>query len=130
MKKIGVIGIAILISFKGHSQIDCQKFRNGTFYYPGMPGKISIRTDSIQKSYNDGRLEMLWKVNWITECTYELVCQKMLVNTYTIRPGDRFIANIIATDDSCFTTSLIFYSKESPEGEKIPGGPLCIKKNE
>jgi hypothetical protein len=124
-----LLAFGLILSLTSSSQTNCQKFRNGTFYYPDIPGKISVRKGSIQKSYNEGRLEMIWKVKWLSNCKFEMICEKILVDNNSIKRGDRIVANIIATDASCFTSELVFYSKEIPEGEKLPGGPLCIKKN-
>jgi hypothetical protein len=128
MRSIILLIIAVVFSFDSNAQVNCQKFKNGTFCYPSMPGKISVRKDSIQESYNDGRLEMLWKVNWLSECKYEMVCLKIFVDTYEIDVGDRIVAEIIETDESCFNTSLTVYPKGQTEGVIIPGGPMCIKK--
>ncbi len=121
--------MTILFCSTSNSQtVDCKKFRNGTFYYPGMPGKVSVRLDSIQKSYSNDKLEMIWRVKWITDCQYEMRCDLVLGDTSFVRRGDRIVANIINADENCFTASLVYYTPENPMGEKLPGGPLCIKR--
>ena len=129
MRTILIFAISLILSITGNSQtLYCKKFKTGTFYYPGMSEKISIRKDSIQESYNNGKLEMIWKVNWINDCKYEMICDKILANNFLIKKGDRIVATIINTDENCYTASLIFYTAENPEGEMLPGGSLCIKK--
>ena len=108
--------------------LNCKKFKTGTFYYPSLREKISIRQDSIQESYTNGKLEMVWKVKWIDDCKYEMICDKILADNLPIKKGDRIVATIINTDENCYSASLIFYTAEYPEGEKLPGGTLCTKK--
>lgn len=82
----------------------------------------------MQESYNDGNLEMVWKVKWRSECEYEIICQKVLVSTVPIKPGDRIVAAIIKTEGDCFTTSFLVYNEFYPEG--FAGtGEMCIKKD-
>jgi hypothetical protein len=128
MKIISIVVISLAISITSNSQsVDCKKFRNGTFYYPGMPEVSSIRKNSIQESYRDGNLEMRWKVNWISDCKYEMICEKVWTNSSPIRKGDRIVAVITHTEGNCYTASIIFYTAENPEGEILPAGQLCIK---
>ncbi len=125
--------ILLLISVLSHSTcnsqaIDCKKFKTGSFYYPSIPGKLSVRTDSIQKSYSDGQLQMIWKVKWLTDCKYEMTLDSILVENGINKKGDRIVATIYSTDENCYTASIVFYCEEIPEGEELPGGPLCISK--
>ena len=115
----------------GNSQtLECKKFKTGKFYYPTIPNKISLRKDSTQESYNNGKLEMLWSVKWLNECEYEMTCKQILVDgPYPIKKGDRIVATIIKTEGDCFTTSLVFYNSENPGGQTIPAGEMCIKKD-
>jgi hypothetical protein len=119
---------AFAISSKSQT-LECNKFKSGKFYYPTIPDKISWRKDSVQESYNKGELEMIWKVKWINECKYELKCERVLLEPYLIKKGDRIVATITNTDEDCFTISLIFYNESNPQGKTIPGGDMCIKKD-
>jgi hypothetical protein len=130
MKIIATILIVSLFTLTCNSQeLDCKKFKNGLFYYPTLPEKTSIRKDSIQESYNNGKLEMIWKVRWLTECEYEIICDKVLIESIPIRKGDRIVAKIVKTEGNCFTSELKFYNSENPEGLSFPAGELCIKKD-
>ena len=132
MKKLTLVAFLFAcISFSVQSQTpDCKKFKTGKFYYPALQGnKISLRKDSIQESYNDGKLEMVWKVKWLSECQYEMTCIQVVPDPYPIKVGDRIVATIIKTEGDCFTTSLMFYYAEKPEGVMIPPAEMCIKKD-
>jgi hypothetical protein len=107
---------------------DCLKYRTGKFGYPDLPGKISLRKDSVQESYNDGKLEMLWEVKWISECKYQLTCVKLFNDKYPIGIGDRIVATIISTTENCFTAETIYYSNKYPNGVAMPPAPMCLVK--
>lgn len=129
MKKTLTFFTILLFALISNSQtIDCNKFKEGAFYYPTLPNKVSVRKGAIQKSYNNDKLEMVWKVKWLNECEYELTCKRVLVHPYPIKKGDRIVATIVKTEEDCFTTTLLFYNQANPNGEKIPSGPMCIKK--
>lgn len=129
MKKPLTSLTGLLLALTSYSQtINCKKFIEGTFYYPTLPNKISIRKDSIQESYNNGKLEMVWKVKWLNECEYELTCQQVLVDPYPIKKNDKIVATIVQTEGDFFTTTIIFYNEDNPNGQPIPSGPMCVKK--
>lgn len=107
---------------------DCLKYRTGKFGYPELPGKISLRKDSVQESYNDGKLEMLWEVKWISECQYQLTCVKLFSDNYPIHIGDKILATIISTDENCFTAETIYYNAQNPKGTAMPTLPMCLVK--
>ena len=108
---------------------DCKKFKTGKFGYPTMPGKISLRRDDVQESYNNGKLEMKWKVKWISDCQYELTCIKMLVDSYPIAVGDRILSTIVSTDQDCFTHESVFFNKQNPDGVVMPAAAMCLAKD-
>ncbi len=109
--------------------LKCNKFKSGRFYYPSLPGKISVMTDSITKSYNNGNLEMIWKVRWLSECKYELTCIEILNNNLKSKVGDRIEVTIIKIEGSCFYTSLMFYNSENPKGKSVPSSQICLENN-
>lgn len=131
--KFKVILILVLSIFWGQKTqaqaLDCQNFKDGTFYYPTIPNSISVRKKSIQKSYSNGKLTMIWKVKWISDCQYKMVCKKVLVKPYSIKKGDKIIATIISTDGSCYTTSIIYFNKQNPKGIDYPNAEMCVKKD-
>lgn len=130
MKKITLLLITILFTLTSYSQeLNCEKFKNGLFYYPTLPGKTSLRKDSIQESYNNGKLEMIWKVSWLSECEYEITCNKVLNDSIPIKKGDRIVAKIIETEKECFTYTLKFYNSDNPQGVQYPSSVLCLKKD-
>jgi hypothetical protein len=130
MRLLIISALLTCFAFASNAQTpDCQKFRSGKFYYPTLPGKISWRKDSIQESYNNGQLEMMWSVKWLSECEYELTCTKVLVDhPYPIKKGDRIVATIVKTEGDCFTTTLVVYNAENPQGQAVPGGDMCIRR--
>jgi hypothetical protein len=129
MKYFIIFLFLICLNSNLYSQsLDCLKYKTGKFGYPELPGKISWRKNSVQESYNNGILEMLWKVKWLSECQYQLTCEKLFVNKYPIKVGDKIIATIISTDENCFTTQSIYYNAENPKGLKIPESTMCLEK--
>jgi hypothetical protein len=130
MKKIfTILTIVLLASVANAQSIDCKKFKNGKFYYPMNDGKLSVRKDTIQESYNNGKLEMVWKIKWLSDCEYEMTCIKILVDPYPIKVGDRIIAKIIKTDGDCVTVSSTMYNASNPQGFSAPDGHMCLKKD-
>lgn len=121
---------AILISNMTNAQTpDCKKYRTGRFSYPELPGKTSLRKDSVQESYNNGKLEMIWKVRWITDCQYELTCIKLFTDEYPIKIGDRILTIILSTDETCYTSASKYFTEKNPEGIAMPAAPLCLVKD-
>lgn len=108
--------------------VDCKKFKTGSFYYPNNSGKLSVRKESTQESYNNGKLEMLWDVKWLSDCKYEMTCTKILVDPFPLKVGDRIVTTITKTDGDCFTTSSVLYSTAFPDGSSPAVGDMCIKK--
>ncbi|MDP2176338.1 MAG: hypothetical protein Q8K70_10565 [Bacteroidota bacterium] len=131
IKKYSIVGLFIFfIAIEGNSQaLDCYKFKEGTFFYPTIPNGLSVRKNNIQKSYTNGKLTMIWKVKWISDCQYKMVCKKVLVKPFSIKKGDQIIATIISTDGNCYTTSVIYFNKENPKGIDYPNTEMCIKKD-
>lgn len=120
--------LLFLISFSSVAQDKkCSEFRTGEFIYPSNENKVSIRKESVQESYNDGKLEATWKVSWLNECKYELVCEKVLMEDSPFQIGDKIVATILNTDSKCYTFSLIVYNSENPKGFEIPNGTMCKK---
>jgi len=129
MKTLFTVFIALSLSTTMFGQsLDCRKFKTGKFGYPELPGKISLRKASVQESYNNGKLEMLWEVKWISECQYQLTCIKLFNNNYPIKVGDKILATIISTDENCFTAETIYYNNENPNGIPMPQAPMCLVK--
>lgn len=129
MKRGIITFLFFFIAVTGYSQEpNCKRFKTGKFYYPDLPGKISLRKDSIQESYNNGNLEMIWKLRWLNDCEYELTCEKMFVDFNSYKTGDRIKATIIKTAENCFTTEIIFYNKENPQGLVGKTGEMCFVK--
>jgi hypothetical protein len=129
MKKTLALFVFILLAFACQAQQpDCAKFENGSFVYPTLPGKVSVRKQSVQESYNNGNLEMIWKVKWLSSCEYEMTCQKVLVNNIPVKKGDKIVTTIIATEGDCYTYTSILYNADYPKGFKTPASQLCLQK--
>lgn len=108
-------------------QVECSKFENGSFIYPKLEGKKSVRKGSVQKSYTDGKLEMIWKVKWLSECKYELICKKVINKEYLFQKGDKISCTIIETEGNCLYIANIFYNSINPNGVEVPTAYMCIE---
>lgn len=107
------------LSFHSMSQeADCEKFKEGTFYYPSYPQGISVREGNTQKSYTDGELQATWKVKWVSDCSFELTCKKVVGDKVPFQKGDRIHCEIISTKENCMMTRNMLYVK----GSKEPSG--------
>ena len=127
MKKKLVLILLVLSGAIGYSQsLDCSKIKNGKFYNPEYPNKITLRKDNIQESYNDELLQLVWSVKWISECEFETVCTKSIGNV-PIAVGDKIVTTITSIDGKCYTCKRTFYSKENPDGDVDPSSTFCIK---
>lgn len=107
---------------------NCEEYKFGEFVYPDNPNKVSVRKDTIQESYNNGKLEMQWKITWINDCTYEMVCQKVFNPSIPIKIGDRIVTTIIETDAKCYKFTYVVYNEFYPNGFVSPEpGKMCRK---
>lgn len=127
MKKIMLL-VALFIGFAGFSQsLDCARFKKVKYYSPAHPGQYAIMKDSIQENYTNDKLEIIWNLNWLSECKYEVVCTKNM-GSEPIQPGDRLIYTIINTEDDCFTVSVLYKNKDNSVEKTFQRG-FCIKKD-
>lgn len=121
----------LLSSLSCFSQkLNCKKFINGEFYYPGITDKITIRKGSIQGSYSNGNLEAVWDVFWKTECEYEIICTKVYNKKLPLEIGDRIFVKIVSTKKDCYYSELTIYNSSFPEGMILPDGPFPLCLNE
>ena len=121
----------LFYSLSSFSQkLNCEKFRNGEFYYPSLPNKITIRKDSIQGSYDNGNLKIMWDVFWKNDCEYEIVCTKVYDKNLPVEIGDKIFVKIVSTKKKCYYSELTVFNKSFPDGMILPDGPhpLCFKK--
>ena len=128
--KIRFLFITFLTSAFLNAQNDnCDRFKNGNFYYPSMPDKVSIRNGSVQESYVNDNLEMLWDVKWVDDCEYDLICVEIVGSNSDFEIGERIRVKIVSTMKNCYYSMLTIYNKEYPKGYMLPGGPfpLCKK---
>lgn len=126
MKKTLVFVLCLLGSFAYSQKLDCTAFKNGKFAAPAFPNEYSIRKDSIQESYMNGKLETVWSIKWLTECKFEAICIKNNGSEY-VKLGDRSVSEIIYTDEDCVTLSILYYNEENPKGMDFTRG-LCHQK--
>lgn len=67
--------IAILKKYnETEVKLTCDDFKNGTFIYdrPGLRGVVTIKTDSTQVDKYPGGLVLDSKINWLSDCSFEL----------------------------------------------------------
>lgn len=126
--QILILSLFFCVTIKAQNN-DCVKFKNGTFYYPSMPDKISKRTGTIQKSYSNEKLEATWSVKWITDCEYDLVCVEVLDDASNFIVGTKIHVEIVSSVKNCYYSMLTIYNNDFPNGYSVPGGPfpLCRK---
>jgi hypothetical protein len=128
MKKKLALILLILLGTIGYSQtIDCSKLKNVTIYNPEFPNRTTIRKGAVQENYNNGVLQMVWDLKWISECEYEITSIKKFVED-PIDVGDKIVVTITSIDNDCYTYKRVFYSKDFPEGDVNPSRTTCFKK--
>ncbi|MCC7303307.1 MAG: hypothetical protein IT233_11755 [Bacteroidia bacterium] len=106
---------------------DCNKFKEGTFIYPTLPGKKSVRKGKIQESWDYSTKQMIWSVKWVNDCEYILTFRKALVKDINFRKGDKIHVKIVRTEGNCYLSELTFYNRKNPKGLRIEGGELCLQ---
>lgn len=123
--------LLLLSTFCFSQKNDCEKFKNGEFYYPDLPNKITIRKDSIQGSYSSGNLEIMWDVIWKSDCEYDIVCSKIFNKELPLEIGDRIAVKIVSTKKKCYSSQLTIFNSSFPDGMTLPDGPfpLCFNEN-
>lgn len=125
IKKIVLI-IVLHVSIGAFSQkLDCTKFKNIKFYAPAFPSQYAIRKDSIQESYTNNKLEILWKVKWLSDCKFEIECLKNMGDEQ-VKVGDKFIYTIVEIEDECFKVAIWYTNDKYPAGDTFER-VLCIK---
>ncbi|WP_269224170.1 MULTISPECIES: hypothetical protein [Flavobacterium] len=128
MKKQAALILLLLVGAIGYSQtLDCSKFKNIKAFNPDYPKKTFLIKGATQESYDNGILQMVWSVKWITDCQYEVTCTKKTVENQ-IEVGDRIVMDIVSIDGDCFTLKRTFYCKNFPEGDIDPGSTYCLSK--
>jgi len=132
MKKQIALILLLLAGSIGHSQtlqtLDCSKFKNIKAYNPDYPARTFVIKGATQESYDNGALQLVWSVKWLSDCEYEVTCVKK-VGGSQMEVGDRIIMTIVSIDDECFTLKRTFYCKSFPEGDVDPGSTYCLTKN-
>lgn len=126
MKKF--LFVFFLIGTVAYSQkMDCKKFKNGKFYARAFPDEYAVRKDSIQENYRNGKLESVWKVNWLSDCKFEILCVKD-EGPYQAQPGFKYVYTIFATEEDCYYVSIWYANEEYPDGTTFQRG-LCLMKD-
>ncbi len=132
IKRISFIAsFFILFSFNVFGQnenLECKKFKTGKYYYPQLPREYgeSKRTETKQISYiTKPDMTLTWKINWLTDCSYEMILEDIKNNDGIYNIGDRIVAEIISIEDKCYVFEGVLYSSKYPDGKKFPQGTLC-----
>lgn len=101
MKILIITSLALLtFSFKFENKLTCKNFKTGKFKLTdSITGDFIIeRNDSIQieKSVKYGDT-LIYRINWVNDCEYELVMQKGREELMNIFKGKILIVRIIET---------------------------------
>ena len=83
----------------------------------------------MQTSYFKGEMTVTWSIKWTSECSFDLIFEKAANSDGVFKKGDKISSTIIATDGDCYTFKSKFYDGKSADGEDIPIGQMCIKKD-
>jgi hypothetical protein len=136
MKKQFVLILFLLIGAIGHSQeapaavqvLDCSKFKNFKAYNPDYPKKTFTLKGATQESFENGVLQLVWSVKWLSNCEYEVICTK-IIGESQLMVGDRIVMTFVSIDDDCFTLKRTFFCKNFPQGDVDDGSTYCLAKN-
>jgi|GEM_PF-4943357 len=104
-----VVFLAFLISlslscatkqFAQSAQLQCSKFKNGTFeQYQDSIRIETVRFDSIQiEKMHLG--EIKYKVKWTSECEYNLELLSSTIAAFNNKIGSKYFITILSTDKS------------------------------
>lgn len=135
MKKKIVLILFLLLGAIGYSQevpapvqvLDCSKFKNFKAYNPDYPKKSFIVKGAIQESYDNGVLQLVWSVKWLSDCEYEVTCTKINGESPMVL-GDKIVMTFVSIDDDCFTLKRTFFCKNFPSGDVDDGSTYCLAK--
>lgn len=127
LKFVSLIIFAVLSNYGMTQEIDCAKFKEGRFIYPTIPNSVSAREGNKQKSYTGGKLEAVWKVVWIDECTYTLTCKKIIKDKFNIKKGDRIYVEIIGTEGDCMDVNISLLGGN--QKKSVQTGRMCLESN-
>lgn len=127
MKKIVLI-LLLFVGTIGYSQAtDCSKLKNVKAYNPDYPKRTFVIKGATQESYDNGVLQLVWSVKWLSGCEYEVTCMKKLGQSQ-MEVGDRIVTTIVSIDGDCFTVKRTFFAKNFPEGDVDQASTYCIAK--
>jgi hypothetical protein len=128
MKKKITLILLLFAGSIGYSQtLDCSKLKNIKAYNPDYPKKTFTIKGATQESYDNGVLQLIWSVKWLSDCEYEVTCTKKLVESQ-MEVGDKIVMTIISIDGDCFTIKRTFHAKNFPDGDVDPENTYCIAK--
>lgn len=128
MKKQLTLILLLAIGAIGYSQtLDCSKFKNIKAVNPDYPKRYFVIKGATQESYDNGVLQLVWNVKWLTDCEYEVTCVKKLSESQ-MEIGDRIVMTVVSIDGDCITFKRTFFAKNFPEGDVDPGSTYCLVK--
>ncbi|MGL4599162.1 MAG: hypothetical protein ACRCYO_16700 [Bacteroidia bacterium] len=69
---------------------DCSIMYKGTFIYgsPADQVKVVIKGKNHTEYHNNGKYVIKSKLNWITDCEYDMVLKKVTIPNFPYQPGD------------------------------------------
>ncbi len=127
-KQIALVFILLFSAAMSYSQtLDCSKLKNIKAFDPDYPKRTFLIKGAMQESYENGGLQLVWSVKWVSDCEYEITCTKKLGESQ-MEVGDRILMTVVSIDDDCFTVKRTFFCKNFPEGDIDPGSTYCIAK--
>jgi hypothetical protein len=96
MKKIvSLLSLVILTCFLSltsfsQSAEDCLILHEGTFTYQGeeTPVKVVIKEKEHTEYHNDGKYVIKSKLEWVSDCEYNMTMTKVTIPDFPFKPGD------------------------------------------
>ncbi|MWB92888.1 hypothetical protein GON26_00775 [Flavobacterium sp. GA093] len=126
-KKIVLIALLLLGSIGYSQSLDCSKFKNGKFYNTSFPSSYFVIKDAIMEDIDNDVVLCTWSLYWLSDCEYEVVCTKSMIENITI--GEKIVVTITDIKDDCFKFNRKLIGKKFDDGSDTVSFYSCIKKD-
>ncbi|GAA5039326.1 hypothetical protein GCM10011506_38400 [Marivirga lumbricoides] len=107
MNKLVIMFLLFTFAFKANAQDDlkCKKFHTGKFKVEGDENTIIIRNRNYQIEENNN-VKIKDKINWLDECTYQLITKKVVKDNEGIMENDILTFQIIETGEDFYIVKI------------------------